>query len=175
MKTPEYETSPSEVRTFALLQLGLTTVCVEMDRTLGGTCVNVGCIPSKALLQSSEHFEFARTHAAEHGLVVGEVALDLARMLKRKDDVVGQNTRLFSIGDTLVYEAHPGNQARTEFRATRVTANELVFENPAHDFPQRVMYSVGTGGSLNARIEGTINGQPRGVDFSFKRAKCGGE
>ena len=45
-------------------QLGLTTVCVEMDKTLGGTCVNVGCIPSKALLQSSEHYEFARLHAA---------------------------------------------------------------------------------------------------------------
>ena len=74
-------------------QLGLTTVCVEMDRTLGGTCVNVGCIPSKALLQSSEHYEFARTHAADHGLVVGEVGLDLARMLRRKDDVVGQNTK----------------------------------------------------------------------------------
>ena len=45
-------------------QLGLKTVCVEMDKTLGGTCVNVGCIPSKALLQSSEHFEFARVHAS---------------------------------------------------------------------------------------------------------------
>ncbi|HVB31109.1 MAG TPA: dihydrolipoyl dehydrogenase [Gemmatimonadaceae bacterium] len=74
-------------------QLGLSTVCVEMDRTLGGTCVNVGCIPSKALLASSEHFDFARSHAAEHGLVLGEVRLDLARMLKRKDDVVGQNTK----------------------------------------------------------------------------------
>ncbi len=74
-------------------QLGLSTVCVEMDRTLGGTCVNVGCIPSKALLTSSEHFDFARSHAAEHGLVLGDVRLDLARMLKRKDDVVGQNTK----------------------------------------------------------------------------------
>jgi len=74
-------------------QLGLNTVCVEMDRTLGGTCVNVGCIPSKALLESSEHYEFARTHAAAHGLVVGEVGLDLGRMMKRKDDVVAQNTK----------------------------------------------------------------------------------
>ncbi len=74
-------------------QLGLSPVCVEMDKTLGGTCVNVGCIPSKALLSSSEHFEFARTHAAEHGLVLGDVQLDLARMLKRKDDVVSQNTK----------------------------------------------------------------------------------
>src|SRR3954471_24657927 len=74
-------------------QLGLVTVCVEMDRTLGGTCVNVGCIPSKALLNSSEHVEFLRQHAAEHGIGVGDVQIDLARMLKRKDDVVAQNTK----------------------------------------------------------------------------------
>jgi dihydrolipoamide dehydrogenase len=74
-------------------QLGLSTVCVEMDRTLGGTCVNVGCIPSKALLTSSEHVEFLRQHAAEHGIEVGDVRVDLARMLERKDTVVGQNTR----------------------------------------------------------------------------------
>jgi dihydrolipoamide dehydrogenase len=74
-------------------QLGLSTVCVEMDATLGGTCVNVGCIPSKALLQSSEHFEFARTHMAEHGVRVGDVTLDLPTMLTRKERVVGANTR----------------------------------------------------------------------------------
>ncbi|HEV7992083.1 MAG TPA: dihydrolipoyl dehydrogenase [Gemmatimonadaceae bacterium] len=74
-------------------QLGFATVCVEMDKTLGGTCVNVGCIPSKALLNSSEHFEFMRQHAAEHGITAGEVRIDVAQMLKRKDDVVGQNTR----------------------------------------------------------------------------------
>jgi dihydrolipoamide dehydrogenase len=74
-------------------QLGLSTVCVEMDNTLGGTCVNVGCIPSKALLQSSEHYEFARKHASEHGLRFDNLALDLPQMLRRKDDVVGANTR----------------------------------------------------------------------------------
>ncbi len=74
-------------------QLGLNTVCVEMDKTLGGTCVNVGCIPSKALLSSSEHYEFARLHAAEHGIKIGEIGLDLATMMKRKDTVVGQNTK----------------------------------------------------------------------------------
>src|SRR3954464_4289983 len=74
-------------------QLGLNTVCIEYDKTLGGTCVNVGCIPSKALLSSSEHYEFAKTHAAEHGVVIGDVKLDLATMMKRKDAVVGQNTK----------------------------------------------------------------------------------
>ncbi|HUF64937.1 MAG TPA: dihydrolipoyl dehydrogenase [Gemmatimonadaceae bacterium] len=74
-------------------QLGLSTVCVEKDRTLGGTCVNIGCIPSKALLTSSEHYEFARIHAAEHGVMLADVELDLATMMERKDDVVAQNTR----------------------------------------------------------------------------------
>jgi dihydrolipoamide dehydrogenase len=74
-------------------QLGLTTACVEMERTLGGTCVNVGCIPSKALLTSSEHFEFVHTQAGEHGIALGEIGLDLGTMLGRKDEVVAQNTR----------------------------------------------------------------------------------
>ncbi len=74
-------------------QLGLNTVCVEMDKTLGGTCVNIGCIPSKALLTSSEHYEFAKLHSAQHGLKLAGVELDLATMMKRKDDVVGQNTK----------------------------------------------------------------------------------
>ena len=74
-------------------QLGLSTTLVEKDPTLGGTCVNVGCIPSKALLTSSEHYEFARLHAREHGIGVGELSLDLATMLRRKDEVVAQNTR----------------------------------------------------------------------------------
>src|SRR5438128_4947849 len=74
-------------------QLGLSTVCVEMDQTLGGTCINVGCIPSKALLTSSEHYDFAQHAAAAHGITVTGLTLDLATMLKRKDDVVGQNTK----------------------------------------------------------------------------------
>ena len=74
-------------------QLGLSTVCVEMEKTLGGTCVNVGCIPSKALLSSSEHYEFARLHAAAHGVKIDGASVDLPTMLKRKDDVVAQNTK----------------------------------------------------------------------------------
>jgi len=74
-------------------QLGLSVVCVEFDKTLGGTCVNVGCIPSKALLSSSEHFEFALKHAKDHGIELAGVQLNLQQMLKRKDDVVAQNTK----------------------------------------------------------------------------------
>ena len=74
-------------------QLGLNTVCVEMDKTLGGTCVNVGCIPSKALLTSTEHLDFAQHHAAEHGVKIDGVTADLGVMMKRKLDVVAQNTK----------------------------------------------------------------------------------
>jgi dihydrolipoamide dehydrogenase len=73
-------------------QLGLKVACVERRATLGGTCLNIGCIPSKALLQSSEKFEEARHGLAGHGVVVkGEVALDLAQMHARKGEVVAAN------------------------------------------------------------------------------------
>jgi dihydrolipoamide dehydrogenase len=73
-------------------QLGMRTACVEKDPTLGGTCLNVGCIPSKALLESSERFYAAKEHLADHGIKVAGVELDLATMLRRKDKIVGQLT-----------------------------------------------------------------------------------
>jgi dihydrolipoamide dehydrogenase len=69
-------------------QLGLKTALVEQHRALGGTCLNVGCIPSKALLESSELFESARKHASDHGVVVADVGLDLERMMARKTGIV---------------------------------------------------------------------------------------
>ncbi|MFY7923202.1 MAG: FAD-dependent oxidoreductase, partial [Gemmatimonas sp.] len=72
-------------------QLGLSVVCVEADKTLGGTCVSVGCIPSKALLHSSEHYEWLRLHAAEHGIKLDGASVVLPAMMARKTDVVAQN------------------------------------------------------------------------------------
>src|SRR6476646_5773202 len=69
-------------------QLGLKTAIVEKDKDLGGTCLNIGCIPSKALLTSSEHYVFAKKEASKHGIVLENVGLDLAKMLARKDKVV---------------------------------------------------------------------------------------
>src|SRR5262245_51062805 len=70
-------------------QLGLKTACVEKEY-LGGTCLNVGCIPSKALLDSSERYHFIKHHADKHGIKTSGVTLDLAAMMRRKDDVVKQ-------------------------------------------------------------------------------------
>ena len=73
-------------------QLGMKVACVEKRATLGGTCLNVGCIPSKALLDSSEIYAQAKAHFGRHGVKVGEVGLDLPAMLARKDKVVKSNT-----------------------------------------------------------------------------------
>ena len=73
-------------------QLGMKTACVEKGATLGGTCLNVGCIPSKAMLDSSEIYAQVKDKIARHGVKVGEVGLDLAAMLARKDKVVKANT-----------------------------------------------------------------------------------
>src|ERR1700722_9719258 len=74
-------------------QLGLKVACVEKRATLGGTCLNIGCIPSKALLHSSEDFEKAGHGLAAHGILIDSVKLDLAKMQARKDDVVGANVK----------------------------------------------------------------------------------
>ncbi len=73
---------------FRAAQLSLKVALIEKRPTLGGTCLNVGCIPSKALLHSSEHFAFAKNHAAAHGIKLASVELDLPALLKKKDDVV---------------------------------------------------------------------------------------
>jgi dihydrolipoamide dehydrogenase len=74
-------------------QLGLRVACVEKRATLGGTCLNVGCIPSKALLQSSEEYDHTAHGLREHGIQVEGVRLDLARMQARKGEVVNANVK----------------------------------------------------------------------------------
>ena len=71
-------------------QLGLKTALIEKYETLGGTCLNVGCIPSKALLDSSEHFHTAKKDFQKHGIVIGEPKVDLAQMMERKKEVISQ-------------------------------------------------------------------------------------
>ena len=73
-------------------QLGLKTAVIEKDPTYGGTCLNVGCIPSKALLESSEHYVAVKKDLKAHGVEVPSVTLNLDTMMARKDKVVKQNT-----------------------------------------------------------------------------------
>ena len=73
----------------------------------------------------------------------------------------------------LDYVAKPSRQPEATFTATRATANEVVFENPARDFPKRIIYKR-DGDALTASIEGPMNGQNRRIDFPYKKAGCGG-
>src|SRR5436190_5300992 len=69
-------------------QLGKKVACIDKRAALGGTCLNVGCIPSKALLDSSEYYALARSRFAVHGIQVGKLGLDLQKMMERKERVV---------------------------------------------------------------------------------------
>jgi dihydrolipoamide dehydrogenase len=104
-------------------QLGMKAACIDEWQTgdgkpaLGGTCTNVGCIPSKALLQSSENYEHAGHSFVEHGIQVKDLKLDLAQMLKRKDRVVKQNN------DGIVYLFRKNKVAFFHGRGTLARAN----------------------------------------------------
>ncbi|MGB1032715.1 MAG: dihydrolipoyl dehydrogenase family protein, partial [Flavobacteriales bacterium] len=73
-------------------QLGMKTAIIEKYSTLGGTCLNVGCIPSKALLDSSEHYHKAKEQFATHGIKLSNLGVDMPQMIKRKKEVVDQTT-----------------------------------------------------------------------------------
>jgi len=73
-------------------QLGLKTAIIEKYNTLGGTCLNVGCIPSKALLDSSEHFHNATHNFSEHGIEVKGLKANIKQMIQRKNDFVSQTS-----------------------------------------------------------------------------------
>ncbi len=102
-------------------QLGLKTACVEKRATLGGTCLNIGCIPSKALLQSSENFQEISHSAADHGINVGSIKLDLARMQARKGEVVGANTK----GVEFLFKKNKVTWIKGEAKFTSPTAIEV--------------------------------------------------
>ncbi len=74
-------------------QLGLMAACIDTEPRLGGTCLRIGCIPSKALLESSEKFAETKSKLSEHGVKVADVQLDLATMLSRKEQIVDTLTK----------------------------------------------------------------------------------
>ena len=71
-------------------QLGMKVACVEKEKTLGGTCLNIGCIPSKALSNSSEKYIELSKHAEEHGITASKVDIDVSKLMQRKEKIVKQ-------------------------------------------------------------------------------------
>jgi len=105
--------------------------------------------------------------APQNGVMTG-VGMSIRDTTRR----VNERLRLFYRGDTLIYEASPARQPMTEFKSTKISADELVFEDPTHDFPQKISYRRIGADSLFARIEGDKAGQRPPIDYPYKRAAC---
>lgn len=102
----------------------------------------------------------------------GGVLLGMSRTVRGDTLVEYEQTRIEERGGRLVFAAAPSGQAPGEFESTAVTDSSVTFANPAHDFPQRVLYRRQGRDSLAARIEGTVAGRARAVDFAFRRVAC---
>ena len=113
-------------------QLGFKTALIEKYSTLGGTCLNVGCIPSKALLDSSEHFENAKHNFANHGIIINEPQADLARIVARKNEVVDQTTKginfLMDKNKVTVFEGLGSFESATQVKVTKNDGSSEILE-----------------------------------------------
>jgi len=135
-------------------QLGMNVACIDEWKNdkggpaPGGTCTNVGCIPSKALLQSSEHFEQANHHFADHGITVKDVKIDVAKMIARKDTVVKQNN------DGILYLFKKNKVTFFHGRGSFVKAAEggyeLLVSSPAEETLVAKQVVVATGSNARA-------------------------
>jgi len=106
-------------------QAGLRTACIEKSKNLGGTCLNVGCIPSKALLASSEHYHFARERFAAHGIIARDLAVDVGSMMKRKSEVVTQlNKGIEFLFKKNKVDRYSGSGSLLSATAVEVTADD---------------------------------------------------
>lgn len=114
-------------------QLGLKTAIIEKYPTMGGTCLNVGCIPSKALLDSSEHFENAKHNFANHGIIIDEPKADLARMIARKNEVVDQTTKgitfLMDKNKITVFEGVGSFESSTQVKVTKNDGSSEIIDS----------------------------------------------
>jgi hypothetical protein len=108
----------------------------------------------------------------EHWLApAGGSLLGVSRTVAGGKTVEFEFLEIRDLPEGLTYIAHPSGQAEARFKATTRTTDEIVFENPTHDFPQRIRYRRAID-ALGARIEGTKNGQTSGVDFPYARVSC---
>ncbi len=122
------------VATIRCAQLGMKTALIEKYTTLGGTCLNVGCIPSKALLSSSHHYEEATKHFEEHGIEIpGDIKVNLEKMIARKQAVVDQTTGgidyLMKKNDIDVYEGLGSFKDATHIKIEGKDAGEIEAKN----------------------------------------------
>ena len=112
-------------------QLGMKTAIIEKYSTMGGTCLNVGCIPSKALLDSSHHYEEATKNFSNHGInIEGEISLDFGKMISRKNNVVSQTTKgidfLMNKNNITVFNGFGSFVDQNKVKITLATSEEII-------------------------------------------------
>jgi hypothetical protein len=103
----------------------------------------------------------------------GGTMLGVSRTVKAGKTVAHEFMQIHALADgRLAFTAKPSNQAEATFPILRIGEQEIVFENKAHDFPQRIIYRLAAPGKLSARIEGTRDGKERGIDYPMKKTPC---
>ena len=103
----------------------------------------------------------------------GETMFGIGRTIKNGKTTAFENLRIVRQDGTLFYIARPSDaKVDTPFKLKTLSEKEAIFENPEHDFPQRIIYRLGENNTLVARVEGTKNGKTSGFDFPFVRIKC---
>ena len=103
----------------------------------------------------------------------GGIMLGIARTVSQGKAAEFEFTQIREDKDgAIYYVAKPSGQPEASFKLVKLQNKEAVFENPQHDFPQRIIYRLQPDGSLFARVEATVKGQLRGIDYPYKRAKC---
>ena len=104
---------------------------------------------------------------------LGNVMMGMSRTVKNGKAVASETIRLEQAEDgSIRYIANPSGQRETAFLLVELTAARAVFENPAHDYPQRIIYELVTEDSIAARIEGMVNGELKGSGFPYRRVSC---
>lgn len=102
----------------------------------------------------------------------GGVMVGMSRTIRNGAATAHEFMLIRSDGDSLVFVAQPSNQREAKFIAARIAEREVIFENLAHDFPQRILYRRSGDDTLHARIEGVRDGKLRGIDYSMTKVAC---
>jgi hypothetical protein len=136
---------------------------VRAQHTVAGAAWLSGCWEQR----TGERLRVERWYEPANGVMRGT-----SRSFNGDTETAGERLRLELDGDTLVYAAHPSSQPAAEFRARVVSDTALIFENPEHDFPQRIVYRPQGGDSLLVTVEGDRDGRQQPLVFRFRRGDC---
>ena len=136
------------------------------------TCQSPATTTDLAFMSGCWKFERNGRTVEEHWLApLGGTLMGVSRTVAGGKTVEYEFLQIRDLPEGLTYTAKPSGQPEASFRIQSKTADEVVFENPTHDFPQRIRYRRGSD-ALHARIEGTLDGKPRGIDYMFVRVAC---